>query len=268
MDGHFNLPQDEGWYARQWPSGARPTKSTCADGLISGPIKRGDYEKVLALYRQNHPFLAAFTLSSPGGDVGEAIKIGRLFRKYLITAYAPRRLSFSGAEIFSLPGGGTECDSGRCLCASACALIWFGAVDRNGSVGLHRPRTDDPSFKALAPTEAADAYRRVLNSIRQYLDEMEVPKPMIEAMIATGSADIRWANSDDELDRPPSLAEWEDATCGGFSVKDRSFLLHDKGSNLAPKERDLRDQLQNRRSQWRRCQVELLSSHRDKLPPP
>lgn len=190
----------------------------------------------------------------------------------MILASAPTRIPIppTNKEIFVLPGGGPECDSGRCICASACALIWFGAVGRYGSVGLHRPRTDDPYFKALDPTAAADAYRRALNSIRQYLDEMEEPKPMIEAMVSTGSADIKWVNADDDLDRPPSLAEWEDANCGGFSVENQKSEsdLYGRRSNLTQKEHDLLHKLDNRRSQWEQCKDELLASHRDSLPPP
>jgi hypothetical protein len=270
MYGHYTLPQDEGWFMRRWPSGVRPTETTCSSGVIYGPIKHGDYEKVLALYRNNHPFLSSFMLASPGGDVVEAIKIGRLFRKYLIMANAPLHVPFpEGGETFTSEGE-PECQGGRCICASACALIWFGAVYRMGSVGLHRPRTDDPYFKGLAPADAAGAYRRALNSIRLYLDEMEAPNPMIEAMVATGSADIKWVDANDELERPPSLAEWEDTTCGGFSIKDRSVLSHLRAehSDLSQQEQSLRDQLAKRQSKWFLCQVELLSRNRDKLSPP
>jgi hypothetical protein len=239
-----------------------------------GKIMQSDYEKVSAFYRQYHPFLHDFMLISPGGDVAEATKIGRLFRKYLIGAWAPKRkVDDNGGETFFafyVP----DCDSRQCICASACALMWFGAVKRFGSVGLHRPRADDPSLKTLGPTEWANAYREALDSIRQYLDEMEAPKPMIEAMVATGSADIKWVDADDDrLRRPPSLAEWEDATCGSFSSEDKSLLddLDKKRRSdtpLTPREKNLLHQLSDKQSQWRDCQIELLSSNRDKLPPP
>ena len=43
-NGHFALPQDEDWYKRRWPSGVRPTKTTCSEGVFFGPITQGDYE--------------------------------------------------------------------------------------------------------------------------------------------------------------------------------------------------------------------------------
>src|SRR5262249_54440625 len=102
-------------------------------------------------------------------------------------------------------------------CASACALIWFGGVDRSGQAGLHRPWINDPRFRELSPPEASTAYRQVLAVIETYLNDMEVPKSIIELMVTTSSGDIRWVDSIDNraaLERPPSIAEWEDASCG------------------------------------------------------
>jgi hypothetical protein len=272
ISGHYSLPQKEEWFARRWPSGVRPNGRTCAAGVILGPIENGDYEKVLALYRLNHPFLWGFELDSPGGNVAEAIKIGRFFRKYLISASAPIRIRFpEGGETFITLGDEKECDGlNDCICASACALIWFGAVERNGTVGLHRPRTTDPYFRALDPSDGATTYRKVLDSIQAYLDEMEVPKPMIELTVATGSANIRWVTDNDDLNRPPSLAEWEDATCGSFSTNDKKLLdaLNAKKSGLTRQEQSRRDQLRKKQDERSLCQIELLSSHRDKLPLP
>jgi hypothetical protein len=69
-------------------------------------------------------------------------------------------------------------------------LIWFGAPERNGSVGLHRPHTDDEAFKKLPPEEAATAYRRMLDHIASYSAEMEIPRDIIDAMVRTGSSEI------------------------------------------------------------------------------
>jgi hypothetical protein len=51
---------------------------TCTTGYLSGQIFKGDYEKVATLLAANQPFLNVFALDSPGGDVDEALKIGRL----------------------------------------------------------------------------------------------------------------------------------------------------------------------------------------------
>jgi hypothetical protein len=175
----------------------------CVEGLLRGAIVAGDYQKIVNLFRVGHPLLRRFSLISPGGSVEEAIRIGRLFRKYVITATAPHRL-LNGSFEASGPHASMLCSgSSECVCASACALTWFGAVDRWGTVGLHRPHTDEPAFRTMTPSEASIAYRRILDGIRKYLDEMEVPKQMIETMVATGSAEIRWIDAtEDKVGRP------------------------------------------------------------------
>jgi hypothetical protein len=163
----------------------------CISGRLEGQISQVDYEKIETFLRAHFPNVDDFYLISPGGDVDEALKIGRLFRKQLI---------------------GTSSVEG---CASSCALIWLGGIHRTGRVGLHRPYRTDPMFKALSPADASIAYRQLLERITTYLDEMEVPKSIIETMVATSSDDIHWVYAGtDKLGRPPSIAEWEDATCG------------------------------------------------------
>src|SRR5271167_2215859 len=71
----------------------------CFRGYLNGQIRKGDYEEIAALLKDNHPRLGEFDLNSPGGDIDEAIKIGRLFRKYLISTVAPSQLP--GGEIYS-----------------------------------------------------------------------------------------------------------------------------------------------------------------------
>lgn len=189
-------------------------RGRCYLGLLSGQISKGDYDKIVTFLRANYSSLATLALVSPGGDVDEALKIGRLFRKYLLSTEAPWQLE-DGTWGLPLTDTPPQCRGSDCACASACALIWFGGVDRTGTVGLHRPRINDPMFRGLSPAEASTVYRQALEKIATYLDEMEAPRPIIELMITTGSDDIRWVDFiDDGLDRPPSMAEWEDASCG------------------------------------------------------
>jgi hypothetical protein len=146
---------------------------------LRGEIKKGDYEKVSSLFK-NYASCVAFEMNYPGGDVDEAMKIGRLFRKYLVSTMAiPHSLKDK-----------EEDDP----CASACALIWFGGVNRTGKVGLHRPYTDDPRFKGLSPEEASRSYRQMLSNVTNYLTEIEVPKSIIEIVENTSSGDIHWVS--------------------------------------------------------------------------
>jgi hypothetical protein len=252
---------------KYWPSGKRPvTGVSCYEFLISGEITKGDYGKVATLYRANHPFISQVRLNSPGGDVEEAIKIGRILRRYLITAWAP--ITYKGGQSLW-----KVCRGQSCLCASACALIWFGAIGRHGTVGLHRPHTDDQRFKSLSPVEASAVYRNRLSGVSSYMEEMEAPKRMIETMVATGSAEIEWVNGEtDGLERPPSIAEWVDASCGALTVRDNETfltLLGKKASGQLTAEQDLLLNVLNEREQEKTaCAAFVLSSNRDKLSAP
>jgi hypothetical protein len=46
-------------------------------------------------------------------------------------------------------------------------LIWFGAPDRSGNIGLHRPWTD--AFESLTPAHASIRYKRYLEIVHRYL---------------------------------------------------------------------------------------------------
>jgi hypothetical protein len=114
-------------------------------GILRGAIVNGDYEKIKSWINPN---TFAFELMSPGGNVDEALKIGRLLRKYEVD---------------------TEAAYNRPPCASACALIWFGGITRSGKVGLHRPFFDDPAYKRLPLTDASTVYNRMLKDVKDYL---------------------------------------------------------------------------------------------------
>jgi len=178
-----------------------PASSCGPAALLTGKISKGDYEKVLAFVNAHRITLVA--LNSSGGNVDEALKIGRLFRRQLIGTLSAENVS-------------DEADPPplRHICASACALIWFGGVDREGWVGVHRPTTNDASFRESSPDKASTEYRRELEDIDDYLNEMEVPKSIVELMVNTSSADLSWVDATSGLRRPPSIAEWEDASCG------------------------------------------------------
>ena len=231
----------------------------CVHGFVHGTIVKGDYEKVASLYRNNHRTLTDFYLLSPGGDAKEAMKIGRLFRRYLIKAGAP----------FEKVCGANE----QCVCASACALIWFGGIQRTGRVGLHRPRTMDARFKTMAPADASVAYKGILDEISHYLEEMEAPRTAIDAMVATSSSQITWVEYyRDGFWRPPSIYEWISASCGAFTeselMKRFELELDKERAGLSQSDQMLLQFLDKKISAIDQCELILVHSSVDRLPPP
>jgi hypothetical protein len=78
--GAVNAPEDD------FDPDAYLANSMSCSGLLSGDIVKGDYERVATFLDAHRPKM--FALNSHGGDVDEALKIGRLFRKFLILTLA------------------------------------------------------------------------------------------------------------------------------------------------------------------------------------
>jgi hypothetical protein len=92
----FGAPSTEDLMASWWPSGFRPSSSACNVALLRGPIEEGDFDKIRTFLGTNQRTLWQVYLVSPGGNVGEALQIGALFRKYLCRS-ARRLISMASA---------------------------------------------------------------------------------------------------------------------------------------------------------------------------
>ncbi len=267
--------------AKFWPSGYRPTLESCYVGLLAGNIEKGDYERFRAFLREHYQSMWAVHLVSRGGDVGEAIKIGQLLRKYILHAAAPEMLEKNNFVALGYPPRLDHplCEGPTCICASSCALIWFGAIERGGVVGLHRPKITEPQFGALPPDQASKQYRDVLQGVSRYLEEMETPRTLIEAMVATSSSDIRWVEAPPYgsgiPNRSPSHTEWLNANCEPLTEEDYTALRKLATKETDPKptgQRYLRtrsdEALLDKQTKRTSCTAISEFSQRDRMTPP
>jgi len=113
-------------------------------------------------------------LSSPGGDVNQAIIMGETIRsRGLVTAVgiadAPGRIKPS-------------------YCASACVLVYAGGKTRYGiegsALGVHRFVTTSPGRDPVAETQ------RTAGIVLSYMTRMGVSSSIVAAMSET--SDVRW----------------------------------------------------------------------------
>jgi len=160
-------------------------------------------------------------IDSRGGDWDAAMKIGRLLRK-------------NSAEI--------SVDKNE-YCLSACVMVLAGAPIRvlmpGAKVGIHRPystRTGNISMD-----EAQKRYRMLETSTRSYLQEMNMPSGMFDAMINVPSEKIRILSekelSEYRLDsNDPAAQEVEDASWASYYQLTRQEYLVRK--NLVSKKCD------------------------------
>ena len=108
------------------------------------------------------------TLNSPGGDVIEALRIGRLIRqKFMYTRVT------SEAE-----------------CASACVFVLQAGVLRvaavGASVGVHRPKFDAMYFANLIPEQGRATYNTMVMDLRKYfIGEMGGSSTAFRLMMTT-----------------------------------------------------------------------------------
>jgi hypothetical protein len=116
----------------------------------------------------------AILLSSPGGDLGQAMIMGEIIRAHgLATAV------------------GTADASGKvrpAYCASACVLVYAGGKPRYGvegsQLGVHRFVTTAPVNDPVADTQ------RVAGQVLGYMTKMGVSSTVVEEMSET--RDVRW----------------------------------------------------------------------------
>ena len=181
--------------------------------LMRGEIRPGDYDRLLQFARRNGYYLplSDVILSSPGGDIEEALKIGRLVKQLYITVNV-------GAETG--------------YCASACFIIFASAVERDtapGFVGIHRPYLSRETLRSLSPHAAEAAETAALRDAEQYLRELRVPRNLVDIMFEQASTEIYWLSDDEFMHqlgrRPAWYEEFLIARCGFDKAAEERYFL-------------------------------------------
>lgn len=202
--------------------------------LISGNIARGDFDKVehkLAtmlskLSKSEHPRVI-FSLDTKGGDINEAIKIGRFARKMLAQTMVVGKVFFTPeSKEGQVISKGQLLKSSLILSSwvalpaeqklekhhltkahSAGIIIFYGGVERwiqdntdrrhNADkpvllpvIGIHRPYYNKKYFASLSPVEAAQSYLNLEKRVRTYFTEMGAPQSLIDRMFNSASTEI------------------------------------------------------------------------------
>lgn len=234
--------------------------------MIKGPIERGDYDRfVQRLARmvtgdlpdvQNPDVLWTVKLDSPGGDLQDAMRIGRLLRRSFATTevsyrYAPRPdgvVDFQRSdERVCLTGhgkmSGCHRDIVKAECTGACLLVWLGGTERHaieGRLGLHGLPGGD------------------VKAVRDYLKEMDVPGPWTQRIVATqavGDVWLTWPERHALEGRSPSLQALT-ADCPAPLSRHESYL-----SVVSPDD-VVRNRLKDRAAATRDCRRRYLAQAR------
>jgi hypothetical protein len=153
---------------------ATPFGQTGVSVQLTGNVKAGDLGKIQAQFQTVREKLSSFAadpsqtflyLNSPGGDLHEAMAIGRWVRKI-------------GMTTLVLP-------TGRCY--SSCVYIFAAGLHKTvtGQVGIHRP------YLTAAPVGGVDAtMKNALRSSQEYFADMNIPIQLADTMFSIPPDDL------------------------------------------------------------------------------
>lgn len=135
---------------------------------IKGKISRGDYAALLSIAPPGKRLFVS--LNSPGGDVDEAIQMGRLLR--------------NRESIVNVLKGHS--------CVSACVLLLAGGSQRSvvGQVGIHRPYLGSDTSKT--EMDQRKNYGMIERKIKIYLNEVNVSPALYDQMMRIPPDRVRY----------------------------------------------------------------------------
>jgi ATP-dependent protease ClpP protease subunit len=171
---------------------------------INGEIREGVNAEVKKQIRARGRLPDRVLISSPGGNVEEAIKLGQFFRDSFITV---------------IPNG---------VCNSACALLVLSSpiyVNDESLIGLHRPYFMPDVYRDVSLNDAKSLHENLERKFRAYLRKMGVGEGIIEKALSKSSQDIWQITMQDfvELNGQPShIQEWLKARCPPLTSEEES----------------------------------------------
>lgn len=177
---------------RPLPASIGSSAESIARISVKGEIRKGDAEQIRLLIPNamktsraaqdgfpSHHQVPVVLLSSPGGDVREALVIGRLLRSYNATVIVTSE------------------------CVSACVLALAGGASRvvtqlpsygHTRLGIHRIRPVGAATLKQSPAEVMSEYNRMKKETTEYLTEMGISIRLAEMMYRVGSEEIYYLN--------------------------------------------------------------------------
>jgi len=188
---------------------------TSAEALyLKGEIVPGDYANLLEMITNDQERFwnsMGFILSSPGGDVQEALKIAEFVKG-------------TYSSVFVGPHSGS--------CVSSCFFIYAAAARRVGGayrlLGVHRPYISSRSMKSLTPNQAETLQNSALRQARRYLENLQVPTSIIDKMFQNASTEIWWLTPSEIEDqvgmRPPWYEQFLISRCGSDKATERAYF--------------------------------------------
>ena len=154
--------------------------------VLEGEIIEGDFEKILNAILESGVSHHTMLLASNGGDVREAMKIGRLIRDLSYETEVGKH--FSQKNICLSTPGKPKIAEENCICLSSCVLIHLSGIYRHGDVlGVHRAYLDRDVLKNLTLEDSKKITEILEKETNNYLKDMNTPDSLYEKISGNAS---------------------------------------------------------------------------------
>ena len=168
--------------------------------VIEGEIQPGDCQKLLESLSKEEA--RSFYLASPGGNLTEAMEIGRLARSLKLETIVPGRLASADLDIKLATRHKLSDYSHNYMCASACFFIFVAGVSRISDLvdpilGIHRPYFSESELRQLSSDQVITAAHATKTKVEAYLNEMGVPLSFSENLFSIPPNTVKWITSDE-----------------------------------------------------------------------
>lgn len=198
-----------------------PSGGAVARAVFEGEIEAGDFEKFRNFLDSNN--IVELYLASPGGNVGEALRIGLLTRLLNLSTIVPSK-GMTNQEFGVLAARhGLKNVKSDYKCTSACFFLFVAGIYRSSDergpalLGIHEPYATEDVRERLGGTKTIVAADETRLAITNYLKFMDVPAKYAEDMYSVPKGMIQWIRSDEfDFDFAgfiPKLRSLVDAQC-------------------------------------------------------
>ena len=178
-----------------------PSGGAVARAVFEGEIEAGDFEKFRNFLDRNN--IVELYLASPGGNVGEALRIGLLTRLLNLSTIVPSK-GMTNQEFGVLAARhGLKNVKSDYKCTSACFFIFVAGIHRSSDehgpalLGIHKPYVTEDVRERLGGTQTIVAADETRLAITNYLKFMDVPAKYAEDMYSVPKGMIQWIRSDE-----------------------------------------------------------------------
>jgi len=236
---------------------------------LKGAIKQRDSEKFLNILRnlkKEGRLIASLTLLSPGGDVSEAIKIGRIVRKSFIFTFSPIYSTYRPSLPENLaPGSRAKEKAIKEMLSNQFDYLAAETLDGTRISNSRRAAEVTKSLQsaiiydqdALCASACAliaisglirfgtvglhhlsvenknidyDDLDKILgqgnDEVATYLAEMRAPRSFLDDIVSTPSREIKWVNFHDIGSVDPVFNEYSLGKCGGLTDQQQEDRLN------------------------------------------